>query len=509
MGSGIATINSLGLAGMQTAQTGMANVATNVSGAAVEGFRRREIHPFMANASTNPLVQGGTVIIDSIVRSYSALVSAQYLNNHAKVRQAANLNSAAQIVDKMLVDESKGLTDVFNSFFTAASDLSADPASGTARTAFATTSVELTDRIRNLASTIEETRRQALFQMSGVVDAINDKAQALARVNLLIQASGAFGKPLPSANLLDERDRLVGQVTDLCGATIETSDYGQAILRFDGLSLVEGGQAARLAVDTDNNGLPTGLINVSLPLGEGETNRSKSQAPIVAKLFGGSVVGGEFGGLMRYAEGAEEWLKRLDKLSLDFVQFGDPSAADQPADWYTKQMTSGKLSKLGFEDTSTDPPHFYHGMFRVNKDGWIRKPDGSVDVVVPSVRPSLTINSNMKTGADVPWSISEDPSSGADQSFVINVASGRSRLMRQWSDWVSGVSSDLSKWRAEEASYDAVNQSLSQQQQQISGVDLDQEATDLLKFQQIYQANSSVIQAAMRMFDTLINATSR
>ena len=133
MGTGITAINSLGLAGLQTAQTGMANVATNVSGASVEGFHRREVHPLMISASTNPLVQGGTVIIDSVVRSYSALVSSQYLANHAKVKQAATMNNAAQIMDRMLVDESTGLTEVFNSFFTAASDLSADPASGTAR----------------------------------------------------------------------------------------------------------------------------------------------------------------------------------------------------------------------------------------------------------------------------------------------------------------------------------------------------------------------------------------
>ena len=81
--------------------------------------------------------------------------------------------------------------------------------------------------------------------------------------------------------------------------------------------------------------------------------------------------------------------------------------------------------------------------------------------------------------------------------------------MREWSDWVSGVSSELSKWRAEEASYTAVDKSLNDQREQISGVDLDEEATDLLRFQQIYQANSSVIQAAMRMFDTLLSVTSR
>ncbi|NBQ79772.1 MAG: hypothetical protein EBT99_14275 [Betaproteobacteria bacterium] len=152
MGAGISTINNLGLAGMQTAQTGMANVATNVSGAAVDGFTRRQIHPLMTSASTNPLVQGGTVIIDSVVRSYSALINTQFLANHAKVRESEVVTNAGQIMDRLLVDEATGLTEVFNSFFTSASDLSADPASGTARTAFATNAVELTDRIRNLAS---------------------------------------------------------------------------------------------------------------------------------------------------------------------------------------------------------------------------------------------------------------------------------------------------------------------------------------------------------------------
>ena len=507
MGTGITTINTLGLAGLQTAQTGMANVATNVSGAPVEGFHRREIHPLMISASTNPLVQGGTVIIDSVVRSYSALVSSQYLANHAKVKQAATMNNAAQIMDRMLVDEATGLTEVFNSFFTTASDLSADPASGTARTAFATTSVELTDRVRNLAATIEETRRQALFQMSGVIDAVNDKAEALARVNLLIQASAAYGKPLPSADLLDERDRLSGELTDLVGATIETTDLGQATLRFDGLSLVEGGQAARLAADRDQNGLPTGLIRVALPRGEGNGNASLT---FVGALRGGGVVGGEFGGLMRYAEGAEAWLQRLDQFALSFVEFGDPFNFPQgdaeSVQWYTKVDDDGALSLLGATD---DNGEFHPGMFRIDRNGFELSDSGDIDVLVRSLRPSLTFRSNMMNGAEVPWSTDPDPQSSVDQSFVMKVAGGRSTLMREWSDWVSGVSSDLSKWRAEEASYTAVHVSLNEQREQISGVDLDQEATDLLRFQQIYQANSSVIQAAMRMFDVLITTTGR
>jgi flagellar hook-associated protein 1 FlgK len=516
------------------------------------------------------------------MRSYSALLSMQYLANHGKVEQASTLNNAAEVVDKMLVDESTGLTDVFNGFFTSASDLSADPASGTARAAFSTTSKELTDRLRSLAATIEETRRQALVQMTGVVDAVNEKAEALARVNQLIQASSAYGKPLPSADLLDERDRLAGQLVDLTGATVQTTDSGQATLRFDGLSLVEGNQAAQLKPQFDRGTdsqapLPTGLINVFLPRGEG--SRNQGQGGLVATL-GGSIIGGQFGGLLRYAEGAEDWLKGLDEMALKLVSFGTPKEQT----WYTKPITdTGPIRTLGTitggsaytNGTYTDVPltgglgsgaiatvtvaagavktvtltalgagytpgdvlsatqaklggtgsgfsvpvsstitPVFEGMFKVvsggyDVDKWRDDGEGELVVLKRSERPSLTISSTMISGNDVPWSQSNMTTSPVDQSFIIQVAGGRSSRMREWSDWVASVSSDLSKWRAEEASFTAVHQSLEVQVQQISGVDLDQEATDLLKFQQIYQANSAVIQAAMRMFDALLSATGR
>ena len=42
-----------------------------------------------------------------------------------------------------------------------------------------------------------------------------------------------------------------------------------------------------------------------------------------------------------------------------------------------------------------------------------------------------------------------------------------------------------------------------------SGVDLDQEAADLIKFQQSYQAAAQIISVASTLFDTLLDATRR
>ena len=47
------------------------------------------------------------------------------------------------------------------------------------------------------------------------------------------------------------------------------------------------------------------------------------------------------------------------------------------------------------------------------------------------------------------------------------------------------------------------------QREAVSGVNLDEEAADLVRYQQAYQANAQVIGAASEMFDTLISVLRR
>ena len=67
-----------------------------------------------------------------------------------------------------------------------------------------------------------------------------------------------------------------------------------------------------------------------------------------------------------------------------------------------------------------------------------------------------------------------------------------------------GTKSSLSKINSE-ASKSLLEQSQTMRDQ-ISGVNLDEEAADLIKFQQLYQANAQVISVARELFDTLLNS---
>ncbi len=53
---------------------------------------------------------------------------------------------------------------------------------------------------------------------------------------------------------------------------------------------------------------------------------------------------------------------------------------------------------------------------------------------------------------------------------------------------------------------DAVNAQLTQVRDSMSGVNLDEEAANMLRFQQAYQAAAKIMQASQRMFDTIIGA---
>ena len=51
------------------------------------------------------------------------------------------------------------------------------------------------------------------------------------------------------------------------------------------------------------------------------------------------------------------------------------------------------------------------------------------------------------------------------------------------------------------------DQALQENREAAVGVNLDEEAADLIRFQQAYQAAAQVIQISQRMFDTLIQAS--
>ena len=77
---------------------------------------------------------------------------------------------------------------------------------------------------------------------------------------------------------------------------------------------------------------------------------------------------------------------------------------------------------------------------------------------------------------------------------------------KQWAEFVSFAAAKMSTWNNDLSANKAVQNQLQSEKERVSGVNLDEEAANLLTFQQLYQAASKVMEASSKMFDTLLSA---
>ena len=81
---------------------------------------------------------------------------------------------------------------------------------------------------------------------------------------------------------------------------------------------------------------------------------------------------------------------------------------------------------------------------------------------------------------------------------------GTSTLTAGYAAYVNNVGNAAGQLKAASTSQTALVAQITSAQQAVSGVNLDEEASNLLQYQQAYQANSKVIQTAESMFQTLM-----
>ncbi|HKU00373.1 MAG TPA: flagellar hook-associated protein FlgK [Paraburkholderia sp.] len=98
---------------------------------------------------------------------------------------------------------------------------------------------------------------------------------------------------------------------------------------------------------------------------------------------------------------------------------------------------------------------------------------------------------------------------GRNALALANLTSGTAftdsqTLTNAYSNYVNGIGNTASQLKASSTSQQSLVTQLTSQQQSVQGVNLDEEAASLLQYQQLYQANSKVIQTAASLFQTLL-----
>jgi flagellar hook-associated protein 1 FlgK len=296
---------SIGLSGLSTAQNALTTVSHNVSNAATTGYSRQNT---LIASAVGQLGAGGYYgqgsNATSVVRVYSDFLNTQLRNAQGISAQLSTYSDQISQIDNLLADQKGGIAPVMQGFFAAVQGMSNTPADPSARQALLNAGQTLAGQMRSVNSYFQQLRQGVNSQLQSSVTEVNAYAQEIAKLNSQITQATAASGGLPPNDLLDQRDQVASQLTQLIGAKVVVQDGGiYNVTIGNGQALVMGSNA--FALKAVPSAADPSRTSIAYTLANGNT----------VEMSDSTITGGSIGGLLQYRsqtlDGAQNAIGRL------------------------------------------------------------------------------------------------------------------------------------------------------------------------------------------------------
>ena len=238
----MANILNVGISGLKAHQAALTVTGHNITNAGTEGYSRQEIN-FTEN---NPQYKGGVwvgngVSIDSVRRVYDEFMVEQLRRDTSTFNQFDTLASNAEQIDSLLADPGTGVQPGLERMFGALQATVDDPSSLPAREVLISESQGLADRFSAISDRLIEQNDVINGQMEVIAGQITTIAEAIAELNEQIQFATAGAQGNEPNDLLDQRDRLLKDLSELVEVNVVQQDNaGLNVFIGNGQALVIG-----------------------------------------------------------------------------------------------------------------------------------------------------------------------------------------------------------------------------------------------------------------------------
>lgn len=468
----MAGLLSIGLTGINSSQANLLTTSHNITNANTPGYHRQT-----AIITTNdPQFSGAGFFgqgskVDAVRRQYDQFLGQQVFNASARKEELSAYDAQLGQLDHLLADPSAGLAPALSDFFKGVQDVATNPASIAARQALISSGEMLASRFNALDTRLGEISSLTEGQIASAVESIDTYARQIADMNRQIAAVQVAGPSVQANDLLDQRDNLVTELNKLVKvSTVAERDGSVSVFIGSGQALVVGTTASELAVKPDPSDPLRGTIEL--------TTAGGGAVPLPDSLF----TGGQLGGLLKFrSEALDPARDRLDRIAFDFA--GAFNSAHQNGRDLTGAAGGAFFAPLG-------QPSGAAAALRVaiSDPQAIAVAASGTGPVGPSDNRNALALAALQT----------------DQS-VVTVGSGTATVGSAYAQLVSSVGNKAREvqigLKAQEAQLDQATAT----QQALSGVNLDEEAANLIRYQQSYQAAARVMSVAGTLFDEILS----
>lgn len=278
---------SLGMRAMTASYASMQVTGHNIANASVAGYSRQQAELATAKGQyTGAGFFGKGVDVASVTRSHDQFLTRAAATAKSLSAMDETLSQRLQLLENVFPTGEMGLGYSVGSFLNAMVDLASRPGDTATRQVVLARAQDLASRFNAADDQLDTLQAGVTSDLKTTVTAVNGLTKSLAKINDQIAASRGLGQP-PN-DLLDERDRIVSELsTKIQVSTVMADDGTVGVFVAGGQNLVLGAQSVDMRVTTD----PLDTSRSALALVDGSKLRMLDEA---------SLGGGSMAALLRF-----------------------------------------------------------------------------------------------------------------------------------------------------------------------------------------------------------------
>ncbi|MBE4907055.1 flagellar hook-associated protein FlgK [Bacillus luteolus] len=499
--------------GMFTQQGALHTTGHNIANANTPGYTRQRVNfvqtsPYPTAAMNRPQIPGqmGTgVEAGTVQRIRESFLDVQYRNENNKVGYYESRSNALQKMEEIMNEPSEaGLSVTLDRFWQSLQDLAVNPSNAGARSVVRQRGIAVAETFNYLSSSLTGIQKDLKNEITAVGTEVNSIARQIHTINKQIGDIEPHGY-LPN-DLYDERDRLLDSLSKLVNIKVTPEASGG-----NSLNIAEGKFKVDI-VDAAGNSIATLVDPAAADINELQVNYN-SNGLVDSVTVGGTTVpldskAGSLTSLIHsygYMDNGQEkglypdMLRDLDEMAFEF----------------SKEFN--RVHSDGWNITSINSdPQTHTGSNFFAYDSNVASP---TDTNKKGAASALILSTDIKNSLDNIAAASA-PQTGnkaflGDGSNAIALAEvknknltlgGNSTNLQNYYEGMIGEMAVLSQEARRITNNSVVlRESVENRRQSVSGVSLDEEMTNMIKFQHAYNASARMITVTDEMLDKIIN----
>jgi flagellar hook-associated protein 1 len=440
------------LSGLIAEQGAIQATTNNVANVNTPGYSR-QLPVLVASdpVVVDPLTFGTGVTLQSVQSIRDPILESQIQQQTQSQGQFSTLASALQQVQVNFTTSTSDIGTEISNFFDSVNQLSTNPSDLSLRQGVLTAAGNLATSFNTTTDNLTQQQTSLDLNVVQTVGQINQFTQQIAQLNGQISNLQNVGES--AGTLIDQRTQAIDQLSALVDVSVIPSNNTLTLTTANGAPLVTGQQSFQLQTQT----IPAGLHDI-FSQGTDITNE---------------ITSGQLGGTL---QARDQGIPAI-QAQLDTLAGGIANAVNA--------VQAAGFDLNGVKGTNLfNPPPAGAG--------------AAASLSVAITDPSLIAASSDGTSGS---------NGNAEALFALNsqgIISGQSPT-NYYSGIVFNVGNAASNASAEQGASSLILQQLSDQRSSISGVSLDEEAANLVQYQDAYSASAEVITTINDMMSTVVN----